>query len=280
MLAIAIIVFRETLEAALFIGIIAAATRGIAGRGRWLGMGVAAGVIGSLLLAAMAGKISELAEGVGQDLLNAGILGLAFVMLAWHVISAARHGRQAAGQARRFGQALQQDSAAFWPLIIVVALSVLREGAETVLFVSGIVAGSAAEAGMSTAATVAIGTVAGLVTGCATGVVLYLGLSRIPVRRLFSVTNALVLLLAAAMASQMARALVQAGILPSLASPVWNSSTIVSMDSPAGVVLHALVGYDAQPSGMQLLFYAVGIVIILLGTRLMRPAPSVPKPAY
>ena len=36
MLAIALIVFRETLEAALFIGIVAAATRGVPGRSRWL----------------------------------------------------------------------------------------------------------------------------------------------------------------------------------------------------------------------------------------------------
>ena len=32
MLAVAIIVFRETLEAALFVGVIAAATRGLTGR--------------------------------------------------------------------------------------------------------------------------------------------------------------------------------------------------------------------------------------------------------
>ena len=92
MLAIALIVFRETLEAALFVGIVAAATRGITGRSRWLGIGVGAGIVGSLLMAGMAGQIAHLAEGIGQDLLNAGILGVAFLMLACHVISASRHG--------------------------------------------------------------------------------------------------------------------------------------------------------------------------------------------
>ncbi|MBC7501240.1 MAG: FTR1 family protein, partial [Herminiimonas sp.] len=105
MLAITLIVFRETLEAALFVGIVAAATRGMAGRSRWLATGVAAGIAGSLLIAAMAGEISQLAEGVGQDIVNAAILALAFVMLAWHVISASRHGMQAAGEARQLGRA-------------------------------------------------------------------------------------------------------------------------------------------------------------------------------
>lgn len=41
MFTTALIVFRESLEAALFIGIVAAATRGVAGRTRWLGAGVA-----------------------------------------------------------------------------------------------------------------------------------------------------------------------------------------------------------------------------------------------
>lgn len=269
MLAIALIVFRETLEAALFVGIVAAATRGITGRSRWLALGVGAGVIGSLLLAAMAGEISQLAEGIGQDLLSAVILAVAFLMLAWHVISASRHGMQAAGDARQLGRALSDGSSTPWVLIIAVALSVLREGAETVLFVSGMVAGSGAQSGSATIT----GTVLGIAVGSATGVVLYLGLSRIPVRRLFLVTNAMVLLLAAAMASQLARSLIQAGLLPSLASPAWNSSAILSMDSPLGAVLHAMLGYDAQPSGMQLVFYASGVALILIGMRLMRPAP-------
>ena len=62
----AVIVFRETLEAALFVGIVAAATRGLAGRANWLAGGVFAGVIGALALAAGADKVSALADGIVQ----------------------------------------------------------------------------------------------------------------------------------------------------------------------------------------------------------------------
>ncbi len=270
MLAIALIVFRETLEAALFIGIAAAATRGVAGRGRWLCVGVAAGFAGSLALAAAAEKLSGLAEGVGQDLFNAGVLTVAFLMLAWHIIWAGRHGMQAAGEARQLGKSLAESNGVPWALTIAVALSVLREGAETVLFVGGYVVGdSAQQLGASGALA---GCVVGLLSGTAIGAVLYLGLSRIPVRRLFTVTNLMILMLAAAMAAQLARALIQAGVLTKMTTPVWNISDILPTQSAIGTLLHALIGYDAQPSGMQLLFYVGGLLLTVGGMWLARPA--------
>src|SRR6478609_3433634 len=94
MLSSTIIVFRETLEAALIIGIIAAATRMLPARKFWLLAGIAAGLVGSAVVATLTGRIAEMAEGVGQELFNAGILGLATVMLAWHNIWMAQHGAQ------------------------------------------------------------------------------------------------------------------------------------------------------------------------------------------
>ena len=67
MFAAAIIVFREVLEAALIIGIVAASTRNLPGRNYWLGVGMAAGLGGSVLVAGFAGAIAELAEGMGQE---------------------------------------------------------------------------------------------------------------------------------------------------------------------------------------------------------------------
>ena len=80
MIGSAIIVFRETLEAALLIGIIAAATRGLIGRNFWLAIGIGAGLVGSLIVAGLTEKIGELAEGTGQEIFNATILGIAVLM--------------------------------------------------------------------------------------------------------------------------------------------------------------------------------------------------------
>jgi high-affinity iron transporter len=86
MLGTGVIVFRETLEAALFVGIVAASTRGVLHRGRWLILGVSAGIIGSLAIASAMRWISSLADGLGQDFLTGIILSAALLMLAWHCI--------------------------------------------------------------------------------------------------------------------------------------------------------------------------------------------------
>jgi high-affinity iron transporter len=91
---------------------------------------------------------------------------------------------------------------------------------------------------------------------------LYAGLLRIPVRWFFAATGALVLLLAASMASQAARLLIRADVLPSLVAPIWNTSNVLSQDTVAGTILHGLIGYDAQPAGMQVVAY-VGVLIVI-----------------
>ena len=66
MLGSAIIAFREVLEAALVLGIVLAASSGVAGARRWIAAGVAAGVLGALLLAGGARSVASAFEGVGQ----------------------------------------------------------------------------------------------------------------------------------------------------------------------------------------------------------------------
>ena len=263
MFATALIVFHETLEAALFVGIMAAATRGLEGRSRWITAGVLAGLAGALALASGAEYISVLADGVGQDLVNAGILIVALAMLTWHCVWISNQGAQAAAEARALGASFKQGQCAPWALMTVVALSVLREGAETVLFVAGYASG--------TGSTVTVtGALVGVLCGSATGAIIYLGLSRIPVQRMFAVTNMLILLLAASIASQLARALSQAGLINTWGQPVWDTSSLLRIDSPAGTLAHALVGYEAQPTGLQLAFYAMALLIIISGSRWVR----------
>lgn len=265
MFATAIIVFRETLEAALFVGIMAAATRGLAGRSRWLTAGVLTGSAGALALAAGAEHISALANGVGQDLVNAAILVVALAMLTWHCVWVSNQGAQAAAEARALGSSFKQGQRAPWALMIVVALSVLREGAETVLFVAGYASGSGSTGTFA-------GALAGVLCGSAIGALIYLGLSRVPIQRMFAVTNTLILLLAASIASQLARALSQAGLINAWGQPVWDTSPLLQVDSPIGTLAHALVGYEAQPTGLQLAFYALTMLILVSGSRWVRRA--------
>lgn len=271
MFAIALIVFRETLEAALFVGIVAAATRGMSGRGRWLGTGVAAGVLGALLLALLAERIAALADGLGQDIVNVTILALALVMLVWHSVWGQQHGREAAQGAKRLGASVREGARAPAALAIASGLAVLREGAETVLFVVG-VSGNDAVGAVQGSPLLGVGL--GLGTGAAAGALICLGLSRVPAHRLFAVTQALIMVLTAAIASQLARALAQAGLVQTWSTPLWDSSAWLAPDSALGALLHALAGYDARPSGLQLLFYVGTLVLIVLASRGVRSTPT------
>jgi high-affinity iron transporter len=270
MLGSAIIVFREVLEAALIIGIIAVATRNLRSRNSWLLGGIVAGVIGSILVALFTGKIAELAEGVGQELFNAIILSLAAAMLAWHNIWMSRHGMQMARNARQLGADVTSGNREMSALALVVGLAILREGSETALFLYGMLSG-----GEETLTTVLSGGAIGLLLGTAAGYGLYAGILRIPARHFFAATSALILLLAAAMASQAARFLVQADVLPSLATPLWNSTWLLDNHSMMGRVLHTLIGYEAMPSGIQVTFYVITLILILTGMRLVRSRPPV-----
>ncbi len=260
----ALIVFRESLEAALFVGIVAAATRGVAGRCRWLGAGVGLGSLGAIMLALLAPLLSGAFDGLGQDIVNIGVLSVALLMLLWHCVWGSSHAREMAGEARTLAQSVQTGKQPPWALLVAVALAVLREGVETVLFVAGSLQGDA----VGTTVLSVIGSCAsGLVLGAMSGWLIYAGLARIPARHLFSATNVLVSLLAASIASQLAHAVSQAGWLEMGTEPVWDSSGTLAQDSPLGTLLHALVGYDAQPSSAQLLAYAAALVLIVLGTR-------------
>jgi high-affinity iron transporter len=274
MFGTALIVFREVLEAALIVGIVAAATTGIPGRARYIVGGLAAGLLGSILVAFGAEGISQLAEGMGQELFNASILGIAVVMLAWHNIWMSVHGRELASNAKKLGTDVKQGARELSVVLVVIAVAVLREGSETVLFLYGVaISGDASRAAM-----IAGGAI-GLASGIAVGVFVFKGLLRIPLRHFFSATSALVLLLAAGMAAQAARFLIQANVLPSLASPIWDTSGIVENSSTVGKVLQGLVGYDAQPAGMQMVFFIAVFAVILLGMGWARRrfSPSPPR---
>jgi high-affinity iron transporter len=257
MLATAIIVFREVLEASLVVGIVLAASRGVPRRGVWVAGGIAAGVIGAALVAACAGAIADAVNGIGQELFNAAILFTAVAMLGWHNIWMNRHGRELASAAATLGKAVAGGGRPLYALGLVVGIAVLREGSEIVLFLYGIaIASGASGLGML------MGGGIGLAGGAAVGALIYLGLLAIPLHRLFAVTSWLILLLAAGMASQGAAFLMQANLLPALGNDLWNTSSILSENSMLGLLLHVLIGYSAEPAGIQVVFY-LGTVLII-----------------
>ena len=271
MLASLIIVFREVFEAGLIVGIVLAATRGIARRGVFIAGGVGAGVIGAALVAAFAGALSDALAGRGQEVFNAAILSLAVVMLGWHNLWMASHGREMAREMKAMGHAVAAGDKSLVAMAMVVAIAVLREGAEVVLFLYGIAASSGEGWPL-----LIVGGVLGIALGAAVSCLLYLGLVAIPVHRLFTVTSWLIALVAAGMAGQAAAILAGIDLIPSWGYQLWDTSWLLPQDSLAGRALHALVGYSDRPMGVQLAAYLATLATLAIGARLIERRPAKP----
>lgn len=274
MLAAALIVFREVLEAGLIVGIVLAATEGVMHRARWIAGGIGAGVLGACVVAVFAQSLSDAFAGAGQNIFNAAILIAAVAMLSWHVLWMSAHARELTRDMKALGHAVAHGDRTLLAMAVVVAVAVLREGAEVVLFLFGI----AASGGDNPIAMLG-GGLLGLLGGGALSWLLYRGLVAIPIGKLFTVTNVLVALLAAGMAGQAAGYLARASILPSLGDQVWDSSPILRDDSLIGRALHALVGYVDRPMGVQVVAY-LSVLLALIGlSRLGSSAFARPKGA-
>jgi high-affinity iron transporter len=274
MLATLLIVFREIFEAGLIVGIVLAATRDVPARGIWISIGVIAGVAGACAVAAFAGEIGQLFQGSGQELFNATVLVLAVVMLAWHNIWMASHGREIAQDMKRIGAEVAAGDRPLFALAAVCGLAVLREGSEVVLFLYGVFA-----AGGTSLPAMALGGALGVVAGMAVSALMYRGLLAIPARYLFRVTSGLITLLAAGLAAQAVAFLQQAGYIDTLTVTVWDTSWLLPEDSVVGRLLHTLIGYTDRPSAAQLVVYIVTVAVILglMGgqrARGLRTAPS------
>ena len=275
MLASLVIVFREVFEAGLIVGIVLAATQGIAGRAAWLAGGIGAGVLGATLLALFAGALEGAFAGNGQEVFNAAILIAAVATLGWHQVWMASHGRQMAGEMKALGRDMALGRKSLFAMALVVGVAGLREGAEVVLFLYGIAA-----SGHEGWAALMLGGALGVVLGAAVSSLLYRSLVAIPVARLFAVTGWLIALLAAGMAGQAAAILAGADLIPSWGYQLWDTSWLLPETSIPGRALHALVGYADRPMGVQLAAWLAVLAALVLGARWARGTPPGPQPWY
>ncbi|MBU6460645.1 MAG: FTR1 family protein [Proteobacteria bacterium] len=264
MLATAIILFREVLEASLIIAIILGASKTIPNRGKWVAAGIGIGLAGASLVALFADQISSAFSGNGQPLFNSSILLLAVSMLGWHSIWMSQHSKKMTENIQVLGNNIQKGTKPPFALMIITLIAVMREGSEAVLFLWAISTGGAQYNTMIT------GGILGVMAGILSGILLYKGLLRLPIRHFFSITNAFILLLTAGLAAQAAGFLNQAGIVPSLGNQIWNSSRFLSQTSIPGQLMHILIGYTARPMGIQIVFYLLTLFILFSLTHLIK----------
>jgi high-affinity iron transporter len=263
MLGTFIVIFREAFEIALILGVMLAATKGIKGRNRWTLIGACAGVAGAVLIALFAEKITSLAEGNGQEIMNGCIMLMAAAMIGWTVVWMKTHGRELSRKMKAVGQSIREGETPLYTLAIIIALAIFREGSEIVLFSYGLLAG-----GTSIASFIG-GALLGALCGAGVGALIYFGLLKIFARHFFSVTSWLLTLISAGMTLQAVGMFAQAGYLPEWANrKLWDSSGLLSEGSWAGKTMQVLVGYSSHPSVLQLIAYLTTVAVIVAAMKL------------
>jgi high-affinity iron transporter len=264
MLQIAIVIFREILEIALIVGILTAATKEISGRGKWIAFGLTLGVIASVIIAFFTDKISESLEGMGQEFFNGLILIAAAFMISWTILWMQKHVKTLSGEFKKIGTSVREGKKPLYILLIVIFLSVLREGTEIVLFTYSYYI---AETPISE---IIFGFATGLLLGSALGCALYFGILKAFGKYFFMVTTWILVFFAAGISAQGIGFWINAQIVPALGNPVFDSSAIISQESFFGKFLHIFFGYIDQPAGAQLLIYFFTLAFLVLGLRIAK----------
>ena len=169
---------------------------------------------------------------------------------------------------RKVGTEVSEGAKPLAALAIVIGLAVLREGAEVVLFLYGIMAAGTSGSSLLT------GGMLGIAAGAAFTGLTYFGLLAVPSRYIFSVTSWLIALLAAGMAAQSVQYLYNAGVINVLGKTVWDTSWLLSEGSLFGQLLHTLIGYTSRPSEVQLVAYLGTLVAMFVLMRVARYQPQ------
>jgi len=257
------VVWRESIEAMLVIGILHAWLKRNGGAGpglRALWSGVVAGLGLALALGwAMLSVQSEL-TGEALEWFQTAILFIAAGLIVQMVLWMQKHGRQ-------MKQSLEQDisraaaSSGAFGIAAVAALAIAREGAETGIFLYGMGLESP-DSGQ-----LAMGAALGLLLALATAWAVNRGLRFLDYRRFFRISGFLLLLLAIALLVAGMERLIGMGWLPTLIDPVWDSSALLDDTSRLGAMVSAFTGYRARPSLMLVALYAVYWSSVLLVQR-------------
>ncbi len=262
MLQIAIVVFREILEISLIVGILLAATKEIEGRAKWIMLGLVGGLIGSLALALSADKISESLDGMGQEFFNGLILISAAAMIGWTIIWMQKHAKTISGELKRLGNSVREGKKPLYILSVVILLSVLREGAEIVLFTYSYFLAE------TPTYQIAFGLLLGTIFGLIVGASLYFGLIKAFGKYFFIVTTWMLIFLACGVLAQGIGFWVNAEITPALGQ--FDFSSFISQQSLGGKILHIFFGYLDQPTGSQIIAYFSALAVLITGLKIAK----------
>jgi high-affinity iron transporter len=243
-----ILVLREVLEAAMLVSVLLALSRSSGHGLRWIWLALPLALAASLWLALSLDTLTDALEGAGQEVVNALLQVLVFLLITLIVFFA------------------RLDASRWWPtlcclMILAVASAVTREGAEIWVYTSSF------KSAEGTRTAVLAGSAIGAGIGLSLGVLLYSALRALPPRWHGRLSPLLLGLIAAGMVMQASMLLQQVDWLEA-GQPLWDSSWLVREESLLGELLYAVFGYEATPSAAQVRLYGLSLLLVLAASAL------------
>jgi high-affinity iron transporter len=270
---VAFIVWRESVEALLVVGILYTWLRA-SPEGRrgmpWLWGGVVAGLLLAVALALVFMGVSTWLSDTGQEWFQAIMALVACGLVVQMVMWMKKNGRKLKSDLVSGASAnLQRNS--WWGLLVLVMIAVAREGSETVVFLWGTVLAGAQQ---NQAWMLAAAGVGGFLLALLTFYILQLGGKIITWRRFFQITEVLLLLLAGSLLVNGIDHLISLEAIPTLVDPVWDTSAVLDDSSGIGKVLADFAGYRAMPSLMHIIIFVLYWLGVFLLYRMSRLEPA------
>lgn len=259
MYKIAIVVFRESLEIALLLGIILAATKSISNSRIYVILGSLIGVVLAAIFALFTKFVTVSYGGLGDEMFDATVVLLTAAIISWTVVWMQGYTKKIHQDFSRLTKNINAGFTSHFIIVAVVAMAILREGAEIILFVYSI-----SSIGKASVNEYIVGLGIGIFSGLSVGTIIYCGLIKYAGRYIFKITTILLTLIAAGLASEAAGIFTSSGIIEACSDQLWDTSWLVSNESVLGKLLNIIVGYDSKPNGMQIIFYLSTILITML----------------
>ncbi|MFI3904113.1 iron uptake transporter permease EfeU [Ochrobactrum sp. S1502_03] len=262
-----LIMFREGVEAALIVGIIASYLHQT-GRSAWM-LVVWIGVLLAIALSLAVGAILQLISAEfpqkAQELFEA-IIGLIAVFVLTSMVFWMRKAARSikAELHHSIDAAFETPTHKGFGLILMVFFAVAREGLESVFFL--LAAFQQSEGGEAP-----LGALLGVVLAAFVGYGIYRGGLKLNLRRFFRWTGVFILVIAAGILANSVMALHEAGIWNHFQTVVFDMSEILPLDSTLGSVLAGIFGYIATPTISEVVAY-VGFLVPALIIFLMPPS--------
>lgn len=253
-----LIMFREGVEAALIVGIIASYLKQ-SGRGQWMPV-VWIGIFLAVALSLAVGAVLQLAQAEFpqkmQELFEA-LIGLVAVgVLTSMVFWMRRAARSIKSELQHSVDQALTSSASGLGLAVMAFLAVVREGLESVFFLL-------ATFQQSDTALAPLGALLGVVLAAGVGYGIYVGGLKLDLRRFFRWTGIFILVVAAGIFANAMKALHEAGLWNHAQTVVFDLSDRLPLDSPLGSALGGILGYIDAPTVSEVTAYLAYLVVVL-----------------